>query len=212
MLDLLGVEALPVVLLHASVAVHLLDEADHGLVTLRVKVNVVSGSNSRETSGPILNRVLTNIVLDVVPEICDEALSVVELNAHGLIVDGTPRAVNYFSALAVILGLALLSLSLVPIKKHRTVDLFLWECEFVLRSDDLDLIRKLMGAKLIRLKQIYGVDLGVNVEVPRAEHVVLETVDGLVRAHRVKRVQIVKEASNCQGCFELTHFLLHYFR
>lgn len=201
--NLLGVEALAVVLFHAAVAVHLLDEANHGLVALRVEVDVVAGPDSREAIGTVNDRVLTNVVLDVIPEIGDEALAVVELDAERLIIDSTPRTVNYFAALALALGLALLGLSFVAIQEHRAVDLFLRECELMVRSDNLNLIGQLMGAQLISLEQIYGGNIAVDVEVPRAKNVVFEAVDGLIGAHRpVKWIEVVKEACNCQGCLE----------
>lgn len=103
---------------------------------------------------------------------------------------------------------------LISVKKHRSIDLFLWEAEFVVGSDDLDLIWKLMSAELISLKQIDGIDLRVDVEVPGAEDIVPQAVDGLVGTHRIKGIQVTEQASNCQSRLDrlLTLLLLFHFR
>lgn len=208
--DLFGIEALSMMLLHVAVAVHLLDKANHRLVTLRVEVDVIAGTDSSETTSSVTKRVITDVVLNVVSEVGDEALTVVELNAESLVVDRTPGAVDDFTAIALSLGLALLSLCLVAVQKHCSVDLFLWEAELVVSSDNLDLIWKLMSAKLISLKQIDGVDLRVDVEVPGAEDIVLQAMDGLVGTHRVEGIQVIEQTGYSKGRLELT--LLFHFR
>ena len=70
-----------------------------------------------------------------------------------------------------------------------------------------------MCANLIGLKQINCGSIAINVEVPSAENVIFETVNGLVSAHnsRVKWIKVVKEASNCQGGLKFGFsFLLHF--
>lgn len=210
--DLLGVEALSMMLLHTAIAMHLLDKADHRLVTFRVEVDVVACADSSETSGSITERIVADVVLNVVSEIGDEALTVVELNAESLIVNGTPGTVDDFTAVALAFGLAFLSLCLVSIEKHGSIDFFFWEAELVVSPDNLDFIWKLMSAKLISLKQIDGIDLRVDVEVPCAVDVVPEAMDGLVGTHRVEGVQVIQQAGHSKGGLEFLLTLLFHFR
>jgi len=63
-------------LLHATVTMDLLDEANHRLITLRVKVNVVTGTDSIESSRTVSKRVLTNIILNIVPKVAKEPLTI----------------------------------------------------------------------------------------------------------------------------------------
>jgi len=81
-------------LLHASITMHLLHKANHGLVALGVEVNVVTGSNALESASTIGHGIVANGVLNIVPEITNKPLSIVQLDSKCLIVDGTPRAVN----------------------------------------------------------------------------------------------------------------------
>lgn len=186
-LDLLGVEALPVVLLHAAVAVHVLHEADHGLVALGIEVDVVAGSNSLETRCSIVERVVTDSVLNIVAEVAYESLSVVQLDPERLIVNGTPGSVDGL-AVALVFGGAFGGLRLVAVEQLRPVDLFIVELEFVGGVEDLNLIWHLVRAQLIGLEQVYGTDVGVDVEVPGAEDVVLQAVNWLIGAYRIKWV------------------------
>jgi hypothetical protein len=124
-------------------------------------------------------------------------LTIVEFNSESLIINGTPGAINCFS-FALALGGALLSGGFVPVEQLRSIDLFLGEGELVVGRHDLDLIRKLMGAKLVRLKQINCVHLRVDMEVPCTEDIVLEAMHWLISSNRIKRVEVIKKAGDGQ--------------
>ena len=91
---MLSIEALSMMLLHASITMYLLYESNHRLVALRIKVNIVASSNAVEPASTVCHRIVTNRVLNIVPEITNKSLSIVKLNSKSLIVDGTPRAVD----------------------------------------------------------------------------------------------------------------------
>ncbi len=55
-----------------------------------------------------------------------------------------------------------------------------------------------MGTELLRFEQIDSVDLSVDMEIPGAEDIVLEAMDWLVGSHRVKWVEVIEEAGDCQ--------------
>jgi hypothetical protein len=80
------------VLGQCAVSSLLLHEPNHGLRAVRVEGGVVSSLCSLELIRAIFERVLTEVGLDVVPEIGDKPYSVTELNSHGLIVDSGPSA------------------------------------------------------------------------------------------------------------------------
>jgi len=150
-LNLLGVEALAMVLLHAAVPVHLLHETDHGLVALGIEVDVIASSDSLETRCSIAKWVVTNGVLNIVAEVAYESLSVVQLHPERLIVNGTPGSSDGL-ALALVFGRAFGCLRLVAVEQLGPVDLFIVELEFVSSRQDLNLIWHLMRAQLISLE------------------------------------------------------------
>lgn len=55
-----------------------------------------------------------------------------------------------------------------------------------------------MSAELLRFEQIDCVDLSVDMEVPGAEDIVFEAMDWLVGSYRVKWVEVIEEAGDCQ--------------
>lgn len=93
-------------------------------------------------------------------------------------------------------------LGLEAIEKLRSVNFFLVELEIVLGRQDLHLVGLLMRAHLVRLEKVYGVDLLVNVEVPRAEYVVLEAVDWLIGLDNIIDAEIVQQACDCERCLK----------
>jgi hypothetical protein len=119
--DLLSIETLSMMLLHASITMHLLNKSNHRLVTLRVEVDVVTGSNSREPTSTVTKRIITNGVFNIVPEITNKSLAIVQFDSKCLIVDSTPCTIDCLT-IALIFSRALLCLSLVAIKKLRSVN------------------------------------------------------------------------------------------
>lgn len=115
MLDLFCVEALAVVLLHATTSVDGLHKTNHRLVALRIEVDVVAGSDSCKATCTIRKWVITNGLLDVIAEITNEPLTIAELNSEGLIINGTPCTVNCFTVALALFG-TLLSSGFVPIE------------------------------------------------------------------------------------------------
>lgn len=196
MIDLLSIEALSMMLLHATVSMDSLNKTDHGLIALRVEVDVVTSTNSLESGSTITERIITNRVLNIVPEITNKSLSIVQLNSKRLIVDGTPGAVDCLAIALVFCG-ALSCLGLEAIEELGSVDGFLGELEIVLCGENLHLVWLLMGANFVGMEKVDGVDLGVDVEIPGAEHVVFETVDWLISLDYVVEGEIVQEA--CDG-------------
>jgi hypothetical protein len=92
--DLLSIETLSMMLLHASITMHLLNKSNHRLVTLRVEVDVVTGSNSWEPTSTVTKRIITNGVFNIVPEITNKSLAIVQFDSKCLIVDSTPCTID----------------------------------------------------------------------------------------------------------------------
>lgn len=203
---MLGVEALRMMLLHASVSVDCLHETDHRLVTLRVKVDVVTSSNSLEPTGTVSQGIITYSVLNVVPEITNKSLTIVELNSKSLIVDGTPCAVDRLT-ITLVLGRALLCFSLVTLKELRSVYRFLWEFKIVFGGEDLHLVRLLMCAHFIGMEKVNSVDLRVQMEIPCSKNIISEAMNWLIGLDYIVEGEIVQEACNCERSLERSFFL-----
>lgn len=105
-LHLLGVEALTVVLLHGAVSVHCLHETNHGLIAFGVEIDVITSSNTLETRCSVIERVVTDRVLNIIAEITNESLTIIKLDSKCLIVNGTPSAVDFLAVFALVFGSA----------------------------------------------------------------------------------------------------------
>lgn len=64
------------VLLHTSVSMDLLHEANHRLIALRVEVDIVASTYAVKASGTVLQWIVTNGVFNIISEIANKPLSI----------------------------------------------------------------------------------------------------------------------------------------
>jgi len=145
-------------LLHASIAMNLLHKSNHTLVTLGVEVDVVASTNTLESASTVSNWIVTNGILNIVPEITNKSLTIVQLDSKRLIVNGTPCTIDCLTV-ALVLCRTLLCLSFEAIKKLRSVNFFFFELEIVLGRENLDFVGLLMRANLIGMEKVDSVNL-----------------------------------------------------
>ena len=70
----------------------LLDKSNHCLVAPGVKGLVGASLDHAESFNTIFDWVLADVRVNVVPKVCDESHSVLELHPHSLIINGGPRS------------------------------------------------------------------------------------------------------------------------
>ena len=201
-------------ILHATVTMDLLDETNHRLIALGVKVDVVTGTDSRESTRTVTKRIITNIVLNIVPEVANKSLTIAQFDSKCLIVNCTPGAIDGF-AITFVFCRALLCSCLEAIEELRSINGLLWELEAGLGRDNLHLVGLLMRAHLISFEKVHGVDLRINMEVPSTKDVVLEAMDWLISSSDIVDRQVIQKAGYCQRAYDaalLLCSLLFHFR
>jgi len=188
-LSLFSIKALHGVLLHSSWSASLLNETNHSLGAVRVESGIVTSFSSLELCATISNRVLTEIWLHVVPKIGNESETIVKLNAHSLIVNGTPSSWGRLSIARCICNVVVLELYL--------PDLFLGKLELMLFVNNLYVIWLHMGADFMCREQVNVRDFFRDVELPLSIDVISKTVNRLICLH-TKGVKVCQEAKNCE--------------
>ena len=209
--DLAAIEALDGMTLKGARSVGLLDETNHGVVTLRLEIVVGVRREFREFWGAILRRVRTYHVFDIVAEISNETLVVAELDFEGLIVNGAPRALDGLWVTLVV-WLAFLCCGLISIEKLYSKNFFLRKIELEIFWKNLHFVWKLVSANFLCLEQIDCFALGIDVKVPCSKCMVFETMNWLISIHRSyvwpNIVVTAQEQRNYQRLFHWSHSFL----
>ena len=158
---------------------HGLNESNHGLVAVSIKLIVISRFKRLEFIWAILCWFFWYLWLHRVFEVSQESKTILKFDLESLIVDGWPRSSN-------LVGLALATLGAVGcLSKILIHDLYFpWICvieaPFVVIRYDLQLVRKFVSTHFVNLEQVYFVSLLSRVEVPHSVNLASQTVDWLV--------------------------------
>jgi len=96
-----------------------------------------------------------------------------------LIVDNGPCSRDS-GGFAVFPILAELSFSLEFVHELNSVDILSLELPFMLIIDDLEFVRKLMGANFLCLEKVDGIAALTHVEVPHTEHLSSQAMNWLI--------------------------------
>ena len=166
------IETLSFVLLQIACSMNSLDQTNHGPSTIGVEWVIVWGLHAGKSIFTIFDWVVTNRWFDIISEISQESNSVIKLNSHCLIIDSTPGTLNGFTSL--------LCSCYISICQFHSPDIFLWELELVIFRYDLYVIWSFMSTNFICLKQINGINLLWNMEVPCTKNIVFQTMNWLI--------------------------------
>lgn len=175
-------------LLHRSFATFGLYETYHSVMTVRIERLVVTSLRTNKLISSIGQGVLTEFWLDIIPKVGDKPGSIFKLNSHCLVVNGGPCALHRLSV-ALVLRRAHLGSGLVAGVERHSHDLLILKLKLVVFVDDLHMVRLLVGAHLVRFKQIHICYIVRNVEVPSTIDFVLDAVHGLVRLYGTQQSQ-----------------------
>lgn len=197
-----SVETLDLVLGHGTLLFGVLNESDHSLGALGIKLIVVITSNGSEgfdSAGLSLGEwVSRESFLHIVPKICNKSDSILQLDIKGLIVDVGPLSVDN----ALVTGALLLaedSLGLVVFHQVDVVQtMVVAELEVVLLVHNLDFVGNSMSADLTGVKQINNCAFVGNIELPVSVKLLSQAMHRLVSLDNVLRewVEVANEASH----------------
>lgn len=196
------VEAGDVVIRHRAWRAHILDEADHGPVALRVKFVVIVDLDVRYSPGAGTERLGLHVFFEGIAPVCEESLAVFEFDFHGLVVEAVPKAVDLLP-FAFVLGFALLSRCRQVLVQLQLPYFVLLELELVVLRQDLHLVRHLVRAQLVLLVQVHLLLVLTDMEIPRTDRVA-EAAYGLICLGHV--------SARCHERSNDISFLFHRFR
>lgn len=201
--DHLSGEAMHLVLLHTALLTsdlgNVLDEANHGLRAIGIELLVVAGLESLEWSCTFRlrrdQRIMSDIILEVIPQVRDESLSVIELDVQSLIINGSPVALDQL-LVAVGRRLSLLKAGCVfanhrldPEVVHQVhfVRVLICETPIMLGVNQLDLVRNVVSAELLRLIEVHFSLIFGNVEVPLTEELISDAMNWLISTGAIEQ-------------------------
>ena len=126
--------------------------------------------------------------LKLFPEISDVPVSIIELNSHCLIIDGTPRSSSTLAWS--------LSLSHVVRKKLHLNHVFFLKLELMGSTHNLNVIWSFVGANLICLKQIDRLNVGGDMELPLSVSIISKAMNWLISPHEISWRQVINQAGH----------------
>mmetsp|Transcript_35491 Transcript_35491/g.54296 ORF Transcript_35491/g.54296 Transcript_35491/m.54296 type:complete len:201 (-) Transcript_35491:6-608(-) len=160
-----------------------LHETHHGLVAMRVELVVVSRLNALEFIIPILLRQGRDVRLHGVHEVGEETQSVVEVDFERLVIDGRPRPGHWFLR-ALGASFTESGLGLEFIHEFDFPRIGLGKGEFVILTNNLELIWQLVRAHFVDFEEVDHLRLLVHVEVPLPVELPSQAVNWLISLDR----------------------------
>lgn len=168
---------------------HRLQEANHGLIALRIEFSVISSLHLQEVRCPIFLRIFRNVALDIILEVGEKSQTVLKLHSERLIINRRPSSRDMLGG-AVRSILAENSFDLRFVHQLYFPNVFVCERELLVLSDNLKLIRQLMGANFVNFEQVYFLRLLTDMECPNSVHLPSKTVNRLIGINCKRRAII----------------------
>jgi hypothetical protein len=138
---------------------------------------------------------MSDIILEVVPQVRNESLSIIELDVQGLIINGGPVAGDQL-LVAVSRRLSLLKagcvmanhrLDLEVVHQVQFVGVLISETPIMLGVNQLDLVRNVVSAELRRLIEVHISLFFGHLEVPLTKELIPDAMHWLISTCAVEQ-------------------------
>lgn len=202
-LDLPSGEAVHFMALHTTLLTcdlgNVLNESNHGLSAIRIEFIVIAGLERLERSCTFLlgrnERIMSDVILKIIPQVRDKSLSIIELDVQSLIINGGPVAGDQLlvassrrlSFLQTGRVMADHRLDLKVVHQVQFVGVLISETPIMLGVNELDLVRNVVSAELLRLIEVHISLVFGHIEVPLTKELIPDAMNRLISTRAVEQ-------------------------